>query len=66
MCRPSRLECKNPRRNEAVYHAKRLGFIRDWIVKMLFSDAAAMSHYPQSFRTVVAMASDSYTAAMEM
>ena len=33
---------------------------------MLFSDAAAMSHYPQSFRTVVARASDSYTAAMEM
>ena len=33
---------------------------------MLFSDAAAMSHYLQSFRTVVARASDSYTAAMEM
>lgn len=33
---------------------------------MLFSDAAAMSHYLQSFRTVVASASDSYTAAMEM
>ena len=66
MCRPPRLECKNPRRNAAVYHAKRLGFFRDWIVKMLFSDAAAMSHYPQSFRTVVAMASDSYTAAVEM
>lgn len=26
----------------------------------------AMSHYLQSFRTVVARASDSYTAAMEM
>ena len=33
---------------------------------MLFYDAADMSHYPQSFRTVVAMASDSYTAAVEM
>ena len=33
MCRPPRLECKNPRRNEAVYHAKRLGFFRDWTVK---------------------------------
>ena len=32
MCRPQRLECKNPRRNAAVYHAKRLGFIRDWTV----------------------------------
>lgn len=38
--RPQRLECKNPRRNAAVYHAKRLGFSRDWIVKMLFSDAS--------------------------
>lgn len=33
MCRPPRLECKNPRRNAAVYHAKRLGFFRDWISK---------------------------------
>ena len=33
---------------------------------MLFSDAIAMSHYLQSFRTVVARASDSYTVAMEM
>ena len=36
------------------------------LLKMLFSDAIAMSHYLQSFRTVVAMASDSYTVAMEM
>lgn len=36
------------------------------LLKMLFSDAAAMSHYLQSFRTVVARASDSYTDAMEM
>ena len=36
------------------------------LLKMLFSDADAMSHYLQSFRTVVARASDSYTAAMEM
>ena len=33
---------------------------------MLFFDAAAMAHYLQSFRTVVARASDSYTVAMEM
>ena len=33
---------------------------------MLFSDAIAMSHYLQSFLTVVARASDSYTVAMEM
>lgn len=33
---------------------------------MMFYYAAAMSHYLQSFRTVVARASDSYTAAMEM
>ena len=31
--RPPRLECKNPRRNAAVYHAKRLGFFRDLTVK---------------------------------
>ena len=31
--RPQRLECKNPRRNAAVYHAKRLGFFRDLTVK---------------------------------
>ena len=41
-------------------------FLEIGLLKMLFSDAAAMSHYPQSFRTVVAMASDSYTAAVEM
>lgn len=40
MYRPPRLECKNPRRNAAGYHAKRLVFSRDWIVKMLFSEAA--------------------------
>lgn len=33
---------------------------------MLFSDAAAMSHYLQSFRTVVARAIASYASAMEM
>ena len=33
MCRPPRLECKNPRRNATVYHEKRLGFSRDWTVK---------------------------------
>lgn len=32
------------------------------LLKMLFSDAAAMSHYMQSFRTVVLRAIDSYTA----
>lgn len=31
----------NPRSNATGYHAKRLGFSRDWIVKMLFSDATA-------------------------
>ena len=34
------------------------------LLKMLFSDATAMSHYPQSLRTVVARASESYTAAI--
>lgn len=33
MCRPPRLECKNPIRNAAVYHVKRLGLFRDWIVQ---------------------------------
>lgn len=66
MCRPPRLECKNPRRNAAVYHSLGLGFLEIGLLKMMFSDAAAMSHYLQSFRTVVARASDSYTAAMEM
>lgn len=33
MCRPPRLECKNPRRNAAVYHLLDLGFFRDWTVK---------------------------------
>lgn len=63
---PRVLNAKNPRRNAAVYHAKRLGFSRDWIVKMMFYYAASMSHYLQSFRTVVARASDSYTSAIEM
>lgn len=33
MCRPPRLECKNPRRNAAFYHSSGLGFSRDWTVK---------------------------------
>lgn len=33
MCRPQRLECKNPRRNAAVYHSLGLGLFRDWIVQ---------------------------------
>jgi hypothetical protein len=40
--RPPRLECKNPRRNAAVYHAKRLGFFRDWTVK---NDVLLCSRY---------------------
>lgn len=31
--RPPRLECKNPRRNAAVYHSLRLGFFKNWTVK---------------------------------
>ena len=31
--RPPRLECKNPRRNAAVYHSLGLGLFRDWISK---------------------------------
>lgn len=33
MCRPPRLECKNPRRNAAVYHSLGMGFFRDLTVK---------------------------------
>lgn len=36
------------------------------LLKMMFYYAASMSHYLQSFRTVVARASDSYAAAIEM
>lgn len=42
MCRPPRLECKNPRRNAAVYHSLGLGFFRDWTVK---NDVLLCSRY---------------------